>query len=351
MEPNHPDIHTVDLHQAQFEWRLTEGRLSFFGLPAVLFWLNPSLLHMLTPLAQEIGVPLFRLMVASQSSLGTEEDYHVMVTVLGSTFDEGFLAWGRAVSTCGWGWFELPAFDVAAKRATVIVRNPWELQMQRDAQLTWGCPFLQGKLIGIFSHALGTTCWADERIIALDDGVQAVEFQIYATNTTIAAELEQLRDERKQEFEREIERKTEELVHSNEERAQLQEQIIQMQAATLAELSTPLIPFSDHILIMPLIGSLDSQRAQRVIEALLEGTAAHQSRVIILDITGVAIVDTSVANALIQAARAVRLLGAEVVLTGIRPEIAQTLVNLGIDLSGIVTRSTLQSGVAYAMAR
>jgi rsbT co-antagonist protein RsbR len=102
---------------------------------------------------------------------------------------------------------------------------------------------------------------------------------------------------------------------------------------------------------MPLIGSVDSRRAQQVIETLLEGIAGSSARVAILDITGVPVVDTQVANALIRAAQAVKLLGAQVVLTGIRPEVAQTPVGLGTDLSGVVTRSSLQSGIAYATSQ
>jgi anti-anti-sigma regulatory factor len=85
-----------------------------------------------------------------------------------------------------------------------------------------------------------------------------------------------------------------------------------------------------------------------VLETLLQGIASSGAQVAILDITGVPVVDTQVANALIHAAQAVKLLGAQVVLTGIRPEVAQTLVGLGADLGGIITRSSLQSGIAYA---
>jgi anti-anti-sigma factor len=136
---------------------------------------------------------------------------------------------------------------------------------------------------------------------------------------------------------------------AEEERAALHQQVIEAQRATLRELSTPLIPVSDEVLIMPLIGTVDSGRAQQVLETLLEGVAQHQARLAIVDITGVSVVDTQVAQALVQAAQAVRLLGAQVILTGIQPQIAQTLVNLGVDLSGIITRSSLQSGITYAL--
>jgi anti-anti-sigma regulatory factor len=136
-----------------------------------------------------------------------------------------------------------------------------------------------------------------------------------------------------------------------EERARLKDDLIHAQAAALAELSTPLIPISDDTVVMPLVGTIDTRRAQQVMEGLLVGIVETHTQVAILDITGVPVVDTQVANALVRAAQAVKLLGARVVLTGIRPEVAQTLVGLGVDLSGIVTRSTLQSGIAFALGR
>jgi rsbT co-antagonist protein RsbR len=134
------------------------------------------------------------------------------------------------------------------------------------------------------------------------------------------------------------------------EQRRLQENMIRVQAEMLAELSTPLIPISDQIVVMPLIGGLDSQRAQQVLSSLLTGIELSRAQVAILDITGVPIIDTHVANTLLQAAQAVALLGAQLVLTGIRPEVAQTLVGLGVNLNGMMTCANLQAGIAYAMS-
>jgi anti-anti-sigma factor len=127
-----------------------------------------------------------------------------------------------------------------------------------------------------------------------------------------------------------------------------QESLIEQQAMQLAELSTPLLAISDTTMVMPLVGAIDSRRIQQIMEALLTGVAKQGATHVILDITGVPIVDTQVANALLSAAQAVTLLGAQTVLTGIRPEVAQTLVGLGANLSSIVTRGTLQDGIGYA---
>ncbi|MFY0531951.1 PAS domain S-box protein [Nannocystis pusilla] len=138
---------------------------------------------------------------------------------------------------------------------------------------------------------------------------------------------------------------------AEEAEARRQDEIIRAQALAIAELSTPLIPITDEILVMPLIGMMDSMRAQQVMQSLLAGLASGRGKFVILDITGVPVVDTAVANALLRAAQAARLLGAEVILTGIRPEVAQTLVNIQADFSNLITRGNLQSGIAHALGR
>jgi anti-anti-sigma regulatory factor len=128
------------------------------------------------------------------------------------------------------------------------------------------------------------------------------------------------------------------------------EELVRLQAATLSEVSIILLPISDRALVMPLIGALDSERAQRLTAALLAGVTTSQARVVILDITGIPMLDAQAATVLIDAARGVRLLGAEAVITGIRAEVARKLVELQVDLSGIATHSSLQSGIAYALS-
>lgn len=135
------------------------------------------------------------------------------------------------------------------------------------------------------------------------------------------------------------------------ERELLQGEVIAAQQAALRELSTPLIPVAAGVLVMPLVGAIDSRRAQQILEGLLTGIGEQKARAAIIDITGVKVVDTQVAGALLQAAQAARLLGAELILTGISPEVAQTLVQIGADLSGLATRGSLQSGIAYALGR
>lgn len=127
------------------------------------------------------------------------------------------------------------------------------------------------------------------------------------------------------------------------------EHIVSLQRVALQELSAPLIPVMENITIMPLIGTIDTSRAKLIMENLLEGVIKHRSEVVLIDITGVPVVDTMVAHHIIQAAEAVRLIGSQCILVGIRPEIAQTIVSLGIDLSKLPTQNSLRKGFTEAL--
>jgi anti-anti-sigma factor len=134
-------------------------------------------------------------------------------------------------------------------------------------------------------------------------------------------------------------------------REELQAQMLEAQRVRLSELSTPLIPITDQIMVLPLIGTLDAERAAQVLEVVLTGAARHRARVVILDITGIKHIDTGVIGTLARTVAALRLLGAEAVITGISPEVAQAMVQLEVDMSGLLTMATLQSGIAFALQR
>lgn len=127
------------------------------------------------------------------------------------------------------------------------------------------------------------------------------------------------------------------------------ERTVSLQKIALQELSAPLIPVFDGISVMPLVGTIDTERAKQIMENLLNGVVRNRSEVVLIDITGVPVVDTMVAHHIIQAADAVRLVGAKCMLVGIRPEIAQTIVNLGINLNQITTKNTLKKGIESAL--
>jgi rsbT co-antagonist protein RsbR len=126
------------------------------------------------------------------------------------------------------------------------------------------------------------------------------------------------------------------------------ERTIRDQQEAIRELSTPVLQFRPGLLILPIVGLIDSQRAQQLTEQLLHSIRANRTKVIVIDITGVPSVDSRVANHLVQTVEAARLMGAAAIITGVAPEIAQTMVTIGIDLGRVRTVGDLQSGVEQA---
>ncbi|WP_437682715.1 AAA family ATPase [Sorangium sp. So ce131] len=224
----------------------------------------------------------------------------------------------------------------------------------------------QGKLSGLvyLENNAATDVFTPARIELAS--VLASQAAIAVENALLVARVQAATEELRranEALEDQIALRTEELRQANEqlvrelgdrrqaeaERAELQEEIIRAQRARLSELSTPLIPITERIVVMPLIGTVDEARARQVLEAALEGAQSRGAAVVILDITGVKVVDSGVACSLMNTAAALRLLGTRVVLTGVRPDVARTLVELDLGLGSIVTKGTLQSGIHYAL--
>jgi rsbT co-antagonist protein RsbR len=129
---------------------------------------------------------------------------------------------------------------------------------------------------------------------------------------------------------------------------QERERIIRQQQEAIRELSTPVLQVRERLLILPIIGVLDSQRARQVTEQLLRGIRTNRAKVVVIDITGVPTIDSTVANHLVQTVEASRLMGASVIISGLSPEIAQTLVTIGVDLSKMNAVGDLQGGIEEA---
>ncbi len=129
---------------------------------------------------------------------------------------------------------------------------------------------------------------------------------------------------------------------------QERERVIRQQQEAIRELSTPVLQVRERLLILPIIGLIDAHRARQLTEQLLRGIRTNRAKVVVIDITGVAVMDAAVANHLVQTVEASRLLGATVIVTGLSPEIAQTIVNIGVDLGKMNTVGDLQGGIEQA---
>ena len=140
-------------------------------------------------------------------------------------------------------------------------------------------------------------------------------------------------------------------LYTTESYQKAREEVIARQQQELLELSTPVVQLWDGVLALPLIGTLDSARTQVVMESLLQRIVETGATIAIIDITGVPTVDTLVAQHLLKTVSAARLMGADCIISGIRPQIAQTIVHLGVDLGDVTTKASLQSALAIALNR
>jgi rsbT co-antagonist protein RsbR len=163
--------------------------------------------------------------------------------------------------------------------------------------------------------------------------------------TRAYAEVEQQVTERTAALQQEIAERE----RIQEESARLQQEVIEAQRQALQELSTPIIPVLEGVIVMPLVGSVDTLRARDITRALLAGIREYRAKIVILDITGVPLVDTGVAAYLNRTVQAARLKGARAIVTGISDAVAETIVDLGIDWTGIETLGDLQTGLLAAL--
>ncbi len=161
----------------------------------------------------------------------------------------------------------------------------------------------------------------------------------------------QQRDSQVKEYAANLEKEMAERKHAEAEREQLQQQILTTQQQLIRELSTPIIPLMDGIIVMPLIGFIDSERAKDIMRALLAGISQHRAKIVLIDITGVSVMDTAVANYLYKTIEAARLKGAQTIVTGISESVAETIVDLGIEFRNVLTLRDLQTGLKVALDR
>ncbi len=211
------------------------------------------------------------------------------------------------------------------------------LQIQKSTPLHWvinTAPLF----LGLFASLIGKR---QRQLVFLNEelkrGIQGRDQAINQLET-MQTSLEQQVVERTAKLERGI-----------VERERLQQAMIEAQKHALQELSTPIIPVLDQVIVMPLIGVIDSMRARDITRALLAGVSKHQAKVVIIDITGVPAVDSGVADHLNKTIQATRLKGARTIVTGISDAVAETIVDLGIDWRGIETLSDLQTGLTVTL--
>ena len=342
---------TVEVSGFQIEWDLKNGLNYWGGIPTLSMWIPNSVAGLMSGLHRMVGTDRFNLCLQTGGFESVEGDWAVISQY--PSFEEGVEVVGRVAGAAGWGRWEVASVDRAQRSVIFRCTNGWEQLYQKSLGVCWGSAMQAGKFAGFVSRLFGTPCWAeqtrfeaqgspfDEFVVGPSDLTIADRQRIIvesgqATAADLASALAQLQSEfaERQRAEQEL-------------RAALTR--VREQEEALRRVATPIIQIWDGVLTVPFMGSFDSERAVELMDSLLAEIVRSGARYAILDLTGVEIVDTSTADHLVRLVKAIELLGARAVITGIRALVAQAMVSLGLDLSRITTLRNLQEGLKACM--
>jgi rsbT co-antagonist protein RsbR len=348
-----------------FEWDSARGRMLCRGAPVACLRVETSLASMLSGLHAMVGTERFNLALYGGGQEGAEADWGIIEDA--TTIEAGFATLGEMAGAAGLGRYELVALDRERAEAVFRAHDNWEALYQRALGVCWGSGWLAGRFAGFGRKLFGANAWAEQTKFAAR-GDDYDEFVVRPSDRTVGRELEALVAEDKasradleatlerlrlevRERRAAEERLTEEVRERKQtERTLLEKlEIIRRQEESIRAMSTPILQLWEGILALPVIGLVDSARAAQMMESLLEAIVQTKARHTILDLTGVDVMDTSAANHLLKVVRAATLLGTQCLVSGISPRMAQTIVGLDLDLGELVSFSTLESALRYAL--
>lgn len=335
------------------------------GSRTLALWVAGTISGMMLGMQRMVGTERFNLSLQSggrHSSWAETGDWNYIQAH--PTFDEGFEALTLAARVAGWGLWRIQSLDYEKKEARFSVEKGWEAFYQQDLGVCWGSSMQAGKFAGLCSKLFGVNCWAEQTMFAAkgdpyDEFVvrpsdQTVETQLenllgtdHATRADLAVALEKLRQEVQERKQIEEKLKTE-----IQERKQIEQDkldLIRKQQEIIKQMATPIIQVWEGILTVPVIGILSGERVSEMMDQLLREIVRTQCKSTIIDLTGVEEVDAHIADHLIRIVRAVELMGARSIITGIRPAVAQTMISIGVDLTQLTTLSNLQEGLKACM--
>jgi rsbT co-antagonist protein RsbR len=347
------DNPSVTISGFEIAWDLKAGLNLWAGVPTLSMWIPSSVASMMSAMVAMVGVERFKLCMQLGGQQSIEDDWKMLEGA--PSYEEGFKQLARSSWPAGWGLWELLAFDRERKEARYRVLNGWEALYQRALGVTWGSSMTAGKLAGLTARVFGVPCWAEQVAFAAG-GAEHDEFVVRPNDRTVEERMSELLatdQATRADFAVALERLKTEVAERQRTEQELREKLdlIHQQEAALRALGAPILQVWEGVLTVPVMGGLDSQRAFGLMERLLQAIAGSPTRSVILDLTAVDEVDSGTADHLIRIVRAVELLGARVVVTGIRPAVAQIIASLGVDLGSIATLRNLQEGLKACMPR
>lgn len=365
MSANNPKIHVDGL---DWEWNQEERLFLANGIPVVAMWIPTTMAGFMVGLHRMAGTERLHLALYGAGEEGIDGEWEHII-MKHPTVEEGLTVIGRMAANAGLGYWELVSLDHEKKEARFRAKQSWEALYQKTLGVCWGTSSLAGRFAGYCRRIFGCNVWAEQTAFSAK-GAEWDEFLIRQSERTVTGELDALIkldratradldaalgrlrqeiDERRQAEER-LEQENQE--RRSAERALREKlEIIRVQEESIRALSTPILQIWEGIIVLPVIGVVDSRRAAQIIDGLLDTISRTQAEACILDLTGVDIMDTNAVDHLLKIVRASALLGARCLISGITPRMAQTVVGLGLSFTEVESFGTLEAALRSALAQ
>jgi rsbT co-antagonist protein RsbR len=343
-ESKRDELPSITIQDVPFQWDVARGVLDVSGMPTLALWIETSLAGLMQGFQRMVGTERFNLAMHGGGRESIDGDWGVISAA--DTFEEGFAQLANFAVTCGWGAWTIVSLDREKREAVFRIVNNWEALYQKALGVDWGTNLTGGKFAGYCSRLFGVDCWAMQTSFQAK-GDEYDEFLVKRSETTLEEKLDRLLSS-DQATRADLAVALKKLEDENLERKRAEKEA-QERLQMIETLSAPILQVWDGVLALPVLGTLSGDRATRLMERLLDEIQRTRSGYAILDVTGVDLIDTHTADYLLKVARAVALLGARCIITGIRPAVAQTMVNLDASFSSIVTLATLRDGIKFCM--
>ncbi|WP_377889891.1 STAS domain-containing protein [Alkalihalobacillus sp. R86527] len=329
------NYHQVDVNGSHFEWNTDEGDFKFEGDGALVFWINTAFKVFLDSIEEIAGEDETALVLESAGYRTGEivsDFYHETI----GNVENIVSSLPNTYKTAGWGITTIVDVEEEKNTAVVRVKNSWEYKINGEQEKQEEGTFIPGHWAGVFSGLLREKVWYEVR----KSQIKGDEYSEYVFSPSSITPNENIHDMIQ-------EKKRLELVDLEKKVSERTEELQQM----IKEISAPIIPVLDHILVIPLIGRYDENRLDELMAKTLQKLPDYKANTLILDLTGIYEVDDFTIDLLHSMVKASGLLGVSCLLVGISPKLSMQVVQSSEELEGLMCFSTLKHGIHYALAR
>ncbi|MEK4029043.1 MULTISPECIES: STAS domain-containing protein [Bacillaceae] len=323
----------INVQGSLFDWDLEKGTLKFENDEVVLFWVNTAFKTLLDSIEEISGEKAAKLVL---ETAGYRTGRIVSNFYLESIGDVGTILekLPNTYLTAGWGVTGIQSFSEEEKTAIVRVKNSWEYKINVAQQKEEEGTFLPGHWAGVLSGLFNANIWY-KILKSQIEGDDYTEYEFFPSHITPTLNVKAMFQEEEQQAQRELEK-------SISERTKILSDIIK-------DISSPIIPVIESILVIPLVGKYEEFRAEELLNRTLLNLPNYQASYLILDLTGIKGVDEYTLSFLQKFVQAASLLGTSCLLVGIAPELSMQITQSGYEIDGVPCFSTLQQGIHYAL--